>query len=153
MVGIALLNEGYEPHSVPPLGQSPDCSLTFLPRSHSRSGEKLLSLQPDANWVNPPITQQPEETSAGVTSVLPPATNKHLNASENKFWEELISYFPWYGTGHIENASDNSSIVACVFVTTVTFLPNRCLATMRGFLPSRCLATIDGIHTDSNMIS
>jgi hypothetical protein len=28
-----------------------------------------------------------------------------------KFWEELITYFPWYHTGHIENdASNNSSI-------------------------------------------
>jgi hypothetical protein len=39
-----------------------------------------------------------------------------------KFWEELIAYFPCYDTGHIENdASNNSSIVACVFGTEVTF--------------------------------
>jgi hypothetical protein len=31
--------------------------------------------------------------------------------------------------GHIENASNNPCIVACVFVTAVTFLQNRCLAT------------------------
>jgi hypothetical protein len=32
-----------------------------------------------------------------------------------KFWEELISYFPSYETGHIENdASNNSSIVVCI---------------------------------------
>jgi hypothetical protein len=38
---------------------------------------------------------------------------------------------------HIENdASNNSSIVACVFVIAVTFLPSRCLATIRGLLPS-----------------
>jgi hypothetical protein len=60
-----------------------------------------------------------------------------------KFWEELIAYFPWYDTGHIENhASNNSYIVACVFVAAVTFLPSRCLAMIGGFLPSRCLATI-----------
>jgi hypothetical protein len=60
-----------------------------------------------------------------------------------KFWEELIAYFPWYDTGHIENdASNNSSIVARVFVTAVTFLRCRFLATTRGFLPSRCLVTI-----------
>jgi hypothetical protein len=56
------------------------------------------------------------------------------------FWEELISYYPWYDTGHIENdASNNSSIAACVFVTAVTFLPSWCLATIRIFtepLPS-----------------
>jgi hypothetical protein len=76
-----------------------------------------------------------------------------------KFWEELIAYFPWYDTGHIENnASNNSSIVSCVFVTAVTFLPSRCLArigrflpsrwltTIRGFLPIRCLAAIRGIY-------
>jgi hypothetical protein len=45
-----------------------------------------------------------------------------------KFWEELIAYFPWYDTDHIENdAFNNSSIVAFVFFTAVTFLPSRCL--------------------------
>jgi hypothetical protein len=63
---------------------------------------------------------------------------------ENKeFWEELIAYFPWYDTGHIENdSSNNSVIVACVFVTAVTFLPSRYLATIGGFSLSRCLAVI-----------
>jgi hypothetical protein len=50
---------------------------------------------------------------------------------DKKFWEELIAYFPLYDTGHIENyASNISSIVACVFVTAVTFLPSCCLATI-----------------------
>jgi hypothetical protein len=45
--------------------------------------------------------------------------------------------------GHIENdSSNNSCIVACVFVTAVTFLPSRCLATIGGFLLSRCLGTM-----------
>jgi hypothetical protein len=85
-----------------------------------------------------------------------------------KFLEELIAYFPWYDMGHIENdASNNSSIVSCVFVTAVTFLANRCLTTIGGFLPSRYLATINGFlprcclattrgidrHTHSNVIS
>jgi hypothetical protein len=57
-----------------------------------------------------------------------------------KFWEELIAYFPWYDTGHIENdASNNSSIVGCAFVTAVTFLPSSCLATIGGFLPNRAI--------------
>jgi hypothetical protein len=72
--------------------------------------------------------------------------------SYKKSWEELIAYFPWYDTGRIENyAFNNSSIVARVFVTAVTFLPSRCLATIRRFLPSRCLVTIGGYtyrHTD-----
>jgi hypothetical protein len=39
-----------------------------------------------------------------------------------KFWEELIAYFTWYDTERIENdASNNYSIVACVFVAAVTF--------------------------------
>jgi hypothetical protein len=64
-----------------------------------------------------------------------------------KFGEELIAYFPRYDTSHIENhAPNNSSIVACVFVTAITFVSSRCLATIRGFLPSRCLATIGEIH-------
>jgi hypothetical protein len=67
-----------------------------------------------------------------------------VSTTNKKFWEELIAYFPLYEMGHIKNdASNNSSIVACVFVTAVTFLPSRCLATIR-FLPSRCLETIGG---------
>jgi hypothetical protein len=67
-----------------------------------------------------------------------------------KFWEELIAYFPWNDTGHIENdASNNFSTIACVFVTAVTFLPNRRLATKGGFLPSRYLATIESTHTQA----
>jgi hypothetical protein len=51
-----------------------------------------------------------------------------------KFWEELLAYFPWYDMGHIENdASNNFSIVACVFVTAVTSLRSRCLATIGGY--------------------
>jgi hypothetical protein len=58
---------------------------------------------------------------------------KKYTEENKKFWEELIAYFPWYDTGHSENdASNNSSIVACVFVTAVTFLPSRCLATIGG---------------------
>jgi hypothetical protein len=58
-----------------------------------------------------------------------------------KLWEELIAYFPWDDTGHIQNdaghiqnyASNNSSVVACVFVTAVTFLQSLFLATIGGF--------------------
>jgi hypothetical protein len=58
------------------------------------------------------------------------------------FWEELIAYFPWYDTGHIEkDTTNNYAIVACVFVSAVTFLPSRCLAKIGGFLPSRSLTT------------
>jgi hypothetical protein len=84
-----------------------------------------------------------------------------IEIRNKKFWEELIAYFPWYDTGHIEiDESNNSPIVACIFVTAGTFLPSRCLATIGGFLPSRCLAMIRGhTHTrararaESNLIS
>jgi hypothetical protein len=62
-----------------------------------------------------------------------------------KVWEELIAYFPWCDTGHIQNdAFNNSYIVPCVFVTAVTFVPSRYLATIGRIMPSRCLATIRG---------
>jgi hypothetical protein len=61
----------------------------------------------------------------------------HFN---KKFWEELIAYFPRYDTGCIENyVCNNSSIVACVFITSVMFLPSRCLAMIGWFLPSRAV--------------
>jgi hypothetical protein len=38
-----------------------------------------------------------------------------------------------YDTDRIENdASNSSSIVACVFLAAVTFLPSRCIATIGG---------------------
>jgi hypothetical protein len=44
--------------------------------------------------------------------------------NNKKFCEELIPYFPWYDTGRTENdAFNNYSVVACVFVRAVT-LPN-----------------------------
>jgi hypothetical protein len=94
--------------------------------------------------------------------LLPDCTESNINKT---FWEELIAYFPWYDTGHIENdASNNSSIVACIFVTEplasndtrifiVPFPSNNkgifqshCLATIRWLLRSRRLATVRGIH-------
>jgi hypothetical protein len=59
----------------------------------------------------------------------------HFEKKE-KFWEELIAYFPSYDTGRIENVSNNSSVVACVFVAAVTFLPSRYLTMTSGFLPN-----------------
>jgi hypothetical protein len=47
-----------------------------------------------------------------------------------KFWEELIVYFPWHDTDPTENAASNNSVVACVFIAAVTFLPSFCLATI-----------------------
>jgi hypothetical protein len=57
-----------------------------------------------------------------------------LKMEYKKFGEELIAYFPSYNTGNIENdESNNSSIVLCVFVTAVKFLPSRCLVTIREY--------------------
>jgi hypothetical protein len=68
------------------------------------------------------------------------ADNNPKNNKNKKFWEELIAYISSYDTGRIENdVSNNSYIVACVFVTAVTFLPSRCLATIGGLLPNRAV--------------
>jgi hypothetical protein len=59
----------------------------------------------------------------------------HLNGYfinlNKEFWEQLIAYFPWYDTDCIENdASNNSSILACAFVAAETCLLRCCLATI-----------------------
>jgi hypothetical protein len=57
----------------------------------------------------------------------------HLK-NNKKFWEELLACIPWYNTNRTENdVSNKSSVFACVFVTAVTFLPSRCLATIGGY--------------------
>jgi hypothetical protein len=59
---------------------------------------------------------------------------KYYDKKHKKFWEELISYFPWDNKGHIENdASNNSSIIVRIFVTAIKFLPSRFLATIGEF--------------------
>jgi hypothetical protein len=64
-----------------------------------------------------------------------------IEEMSKKFWEELMAYFPRYDTDHIENdVSNNSSIVAYVFVTAVTFLLSSYLATIGKFLPNRAFA-------------
>jgi hypothetical protein len=48
-----------------------------------------------------------------------------------------------YDTNLIENeAFNNSTVVACVLVAAVMFLPSRCRATTSGILPICWLATI-----------
>jgi hypothetical protein len=73
------------------------------------------------------------------------------------FSEELIAYFPWYDTGHIENdATNNSSIVACAFITAVTFLPSRCSSNDKGIFTEPLPSNDRGdtvTHTDRNVIS
>jgi hypothetical protein len=60
-------------------------------------------------WMPEPIFMK---LGTYITAPEPISTVK----SNKKFWEELIAYFPWYDTGHIENESSNkSSIVACVY--------------------------------------
>jgi hypothetical protein len=55
-------------------------------------------------------------------------TGIHGYMSQNKkFWEELIAYFPLIRHGQHRKQCVN--IGACVLVTAVTFLPNRCLVT------------------------
>jgi hypothetical protein len=56
-------------------------------------------------------------------------TSVALQNTNKKLWEELMAN----ETDHIENdVSNNSSVVAYVFVTAVTFLLSRCLPTIKG---------------------
>jgi hypothetical protein len=49
-------------------------------------------------------------------------TGQRWDINKNKFWDELITCFPWYYTNCIERGiSNNSSIVAYVFVAAETF--------------------------------
>jgi hypothetical protein len=52
-----------------------------------------------------------------------------ISQANKKFLEELITYYTRCDRDRIENdTSNNFSIVACVLVAAVTFLPSRCLA-------------------------
>jgi hypothetical protein len=57
------------------------------------------------------------------------------NGRRNKmFWEEPIACFLWNDKDRTENdASNNSAVVAFVFVAAVTFMPDRCLTTTEGY--------------------
>jgi hypothetical protein len=107
----------------------------------SRKGIVLNRKKP-YNWKEKWTFKQQQDAETFASFYI--FTQQEIN---KKFWEEPIAYFPWYDTGHIGNdASNNSSIVASVFVTAVKFLPSRCLATTGEFLPRRCLATV-GVYT------
>jgi hypothetical protein len=57
-----------------------------------------------------------------------------LVVENNEFWEEQITYCPWYDSDRIENdTSDSYSIVASVFVDAILFLLSRCLVTTAGY--------------------
>jgi hypothetical protein len=48
----------------------------------------------------------------------------NLQNQNQNFWEELFAYFPWYDADRKDNdASNDSSIVACVFVAEVRLFP------------------------------
>jgi hypothetical protein len=95
----------------------------------SKTPAQILSfrLHTSLPEASPPLKQTPtRRTSGHCLGTLKTGVNK-------EFWEELIAYFPRNDTGHVEkDASNNSSNVACVFVTAVTFLPIRCLASIGG---------------------
>jgi hypothetical protein len=70
---------------------------------------------------------------SGLNMLSPRFSNCEItwrNKSGKNYWPTFL----WYDTDHTENdASDNSSIVACVFIATGTCLPSRCLVTMKGY--------------------
>jgi hypothetical protein len=55
----------------------------------------------------------------------------HHKEMNTKFWEELLSSFPWYDTDYTENDMFNNSYIVCIFTAAATFLPSFCLAKMR----------------------
>jgi hypothetical protein len=58
-------------------------------------------------------------------------TTGRTQCKNMKFWEELIFYFHLIRHGPCrKDASNNSSIVECVFVAAITFLPSRYQATI-----------------------
>jgi hypothetical protein len=61
-----------------------------------------------------------------------PVSESKCVENNKKFWEELITYILRFDMDRVDNdTSNNSSIVACVLVAAVTFLPNPCLAMIR----------------------
>jgi hypothetical protein len=54
-----------------------------------------------------------------------------FHQKEGKLANKKIACFPWYNMDHIENDAYKYSIIACVFVAAVTFLPSRCLTNDR----------------------
>jgi hypothetical protein len=54
---------------------------------------------------------------------------EYLDIRNKRFLEELKPTFLGYDTDRLDNdASNNSSIVACVFIAAVIFQPSSCLA-------------------------
>jgi hypothetical protein len=63
------------------------------------------------------------------------------NIRRNKFWEEHIAYFPIIRHGLIENdAFNNSSVVACIFIVAEKCISSRCLANIRGYTGDRVIS-------------
>jgi hypothetical protein len=116
--------------SFPLSSHSPDCVWFRV-----QIGIKLLHMQFSvASYEHTPLnTNVPRRTKLSNTLNLC-STHKQstkLHTHKQKFWEELIAYFPWYDMDCIENDPLNdSSIVAYVLVAAVTFLLSRCLATI-----------------------
>jgi hypothetical protein len=78
--------------------------------------------------------KQSEKTASSEIFISKYLDEEHKDYNNKKFWEELGACFPLCDKDRIDNdAFNNSSAVACVFVAAVTFLPNRCLATIRGY--------------------
>jgi hypothetical protein len=88
-----------------------------------RSRRKAIHLPSPQNIWNPPKLETQGQTYR-IDLLIP---------KYRKFWEWLLPAFLSY------DASNNYSIVACVFVAVVTFLPNRCIATIGVHINTRRL--------------
>jgi hypothetical protein len=114
-------------HNLPPLTPSPQ-HLTYTNNLNAHIRKYYKDIAAFIQYKNV------YKVSAFQWSVHFSQFNQNIRYWNKKFWEELIAYFSWYDKGHIENdASNNSSNAACVFVTAVTFLPSCRLATIEGF--------------------
>jgi hypothetical protein len=76
-----------------------------------------------------PVFISPQEQGG---PVIPPGTGFHFC---RHLWLAggINILFPSYDTDRKENNASNHSIVACVFVAMVIFLPSRYVATIRGY--------------------
>jgi hypothetical protein len=86
-------------------------------------------------YLHPPVTGWPSYTPRHWVPFSSSSTTRRATvevfepaSTRGKLWEERIAYFHRHYKDRVENdSSNNFSVVACVFVALVTFLPSRCL--------------------------
>jgi hypothetical protein len=127
---------------------SASCPSGLIPGG--RAPDRKLVAPPEPAWMLWSRQSDRPPVASSLHRLSYPGSNIQ-GVKNKKFWEKLIAYFPWYDTSHIKNdASNNSSIVSCVFVTALRFLASCYLATTRGYTDMHARTHA---HTHSNVIS